>query len=119
MIKHLTRQEANNILDGARAGLAVHPETIDAALLATGDLSSTQSAFNELLPMKNPLHIKEARCSGRESKANPVICPNRNDCGRHRQIDMDRKLGIDTLPTIKVYSLPYVKGQECHFFTPA
>lgn len=115
----LSSHEAHDILDCARVGIDVPEEIIDAALLATGDLAIQKSKYPEVLPMKTLLHIKEARCSGREAKANPTICPRRDTCGRHRQLEADRKLGIESLPQIKVYSLPYVRGQECHFFLPA
>ncbi len=120
MIINLTNREGHDILDGARAGIDLPEEIIDAALLATGDLAIQKSKYPEVLPMKTLLHIHEARCAGRGVKANPTICPQRDACGRHRQLEVDRKLGIDqALPNIKVYSLPYVRGQDCHFFIPA
>lgn len=115
----MTNHEGHDILDGARAGLNLSEEIIEAALLATGDLAIEKSKYPEVLPMKTLLHIQEARCAGRDPKANGVICQRRDSCARHRQMEVDRKLGIDTLPQIRVYTLPYVRGQACHFFLPA
>lgn len=60
------------------------------------------------------LNINEPRCAGRDPKSNK-ICPSRASCLRHAHLDLDRQLGINTLPIIKVLSLPYVQGQECHY----
>lgn len=60
------------------------------------------------------LHITEPRCAGRELKIVPVICPVRNTCQRHQQIELDRQLGIEG-KHIKVLNLPYVPGQPCHY----
>lgn len=61
------------------------------------------------------LHINEARCAGRSVDASPKICPERDRCLRHRQMDLDRQLGIDSFRGIQVYSLPRVGRNNCHF----
>lgn len=62
-----------------------------------------------------PLHISEPRCAGRDTKLNPTICPNRSSCQRHTQLELDRAMGLDGNKSIKVMSLPYVPGQQCHY----
>lgn len=119
MIDGISSHEAHDILDGVRAGINVREEIINAALLATGDLATQKSKFPDVQPMKTLLHIQEPRCAGREAKTIPIICPRRDSCARHRQMDTDRKLGIESLQQIKVYTLPYVRGQDCHFFVQA
>lgn len=60
------------------------------------------------------LHIQESRCAGRDAKTSN-ICPARASCLRYTHLNVDRQLGINTLAGIKVLSLPYVKGQACHY----
>lgn len=119
MIGMPTRAQANVILDAARIGKPIPAETIDLALFATGDLCASQSRFPNIITMKKPLHIKEARCAGRDPKANGSICPDRDACARHRQLEVDRSMGIDGLNVTKVYTLPFVKGNKCSYWIAA
>lgn len=110
--------EAHKILDLVRSGVDAPSGTISRALLVTGDAVGLNDFRNQRETM-NLLHIKEPRCAGRDPKLNGNICPVRLDCGRHRQLAIDRKLGIDQLSGIQVMNLPYVPGNQCRYHVDA
>lgn len=66
--------------------------------------------------MKN-LHITEARCAGTDHKFRPTICPVRDQCQRHMQMNLDRQFGLppEVTATIKVMTLPRVGENACNF----
>ena len=70
--------------------------------------------------MKN-LNISAKRCRGTDSKYEPTICPVRNHCQRHRQIELDRQLGLPTEVVLKIETLqlPRVGDHTCHFWVAA
>lgn len=61
------------------------------------------------------LQITEARCAGRSVDATPKICPERDSCLRHKQMSVDRQMGLESYRGIRVYSLPRIGKNECHF----
>lgn len=65
--------------------------------------------------MKN-LPISEARCSGTDHKLPATICPQRNSCHRHLQLELDRQLELPSTVLVKVLSLPRVGKHDCHFW---
>ena len=108
--------EAHRILDAVRLGIDVPSETITRALWITGDAVGLYSQSHSFM---KPLHINEPRCAGRDVKQTSNICPRRDDCARHKQMAIDREMGLGGQKNIKVYSLPFVKGLECNYFLPA
>jgi hypothetical protein len=64
--------------------------------------------------MKN-LHITEPRCAGTDHKVVPTICPQRDSCQRHKQIELDRQLGLPPTIQFTVLSLPRVGRHDCHY----
>lgn len=62
------------------------------------------------------LPINEARCAGRDLKVNPTICSDRDRCLRHKQMETDRKMGLQSYAGIKVFGLPRVGRNDCHYF---
>jgi hypothetical protein len=67
--------------------------------------------------MLRNLPITEARCAGTDHKRTPTICPQRNHCQRHRQVELDRQLQLpaEVLSTMKTMGLPRVGVHECHY----
>lgn len=116
MRDHCNEQElsAHKILDFAAAGGDVSSETITRALWVLGDAVGLVRFNGDDIDMKL-LHINEPRCAGRDTKLNPTICPGRTTCARHRQMEIDRQMGLDALSGIKVMNLPYIPGKECTF----
>ena len=105
--------EAHRILDGVRAGIDAPSTTITWALWILGDAVGIEKTVDQ--DHMKQLHISEPRCSGRDTKPNPTICPLRNTCRRHMQVEFDIQLGIAGTNGIKVMALPYVPGQACHY----
>ena len=62
------------------------------------------------------LPINEARCAGRDPKVVANICPERERCLRHKQMETDRSMGIHQYKSIKTFSLPRVGSNKCHYF---
>lgn len=105
-------REAHKILDMARAGAVVSSEKINAALWITGDAVGLIQ-FKEVDMAL--LHITEPRCAGRSTNIKADICPHRDSCSRHTQLEVDRTLGIDKACKLQVMNLPYVKGHRCQY----
>ncbi len=61
------------------------------------------------------LHISEARCAGRSVESTAKICPERARCLRHKQLEIDRQMGLDTHRGIKRMTLPRVGDNACHY----
>lgn len=70
--------------------------------------------------MRN-MNLSAKRCKGTDSKFSPTICPVRDACQRHLQIDLDRQLGLppDVAARIETLQLPRVGQHECHFWVAA
>lgn len=66
--------------------------------------------------MRN-LPIDAKRCKGADGKFNPTICPQRNECQRHVQLELDRQFRMppDISSLIEVMSYPRVGSHACHF----
>lgn len=62
------------------------------------------------------LHISEARCAGRSVESTAKICPERARCVRHKQLEIDRQMGLDALKSIRRMILPRVEANDCHYF---
>lgn len=62
------------------------------------------------------LPLSEARCAGTDHKLNPTICPQRQHCKRHRQLELDRELQLPAEVKVQVMALPRVGHHECHYF---
>ena len=62
------------------------------------------------------LHISEARCAGRSVESTAKICPERARCVRHKQLEIDRQMGLDALKSIRRMTLPRVEANDCHYF---
>jgi len=106
---------AHAVLDAVRAGIDVPSATIMRALWTTGDAVGLDTRIESTTNMK-PLHINEPRCAGRDNKDITRICSRRELCHRHKQLDVDRDMGLTGNKQIKVLNLPYVPGQDCHYF---
>lgn len=105
------QMEAHRVLDLARAGGDVSPAAINWALWATGDAVGITNMESKM----KFIHINEARCKGTDGKPVPTTCPERNGCVRHKQITLDRQLGISHLNQIRTYQLPRVAGNSCPY----
>ncbi len=70
--------------------------------------------------MRN-LSLDAKRCKGADGKYNPTICPQRNACQRHVQIELDRQLCLppEVTSKVEVMTLPRVGQHDCHFWVAA
>lgn len=65
--------------------------------------------------MTTNLHLTEARCAGTDHKQPAAICPQRQACRRHQQVELDRQLGLPPTIKVTVLGLPRVGKHECHY----
>lgn len=67
--------------------------------------------------MRN-LNLKEPRCRGADTARAPTICPLRNSCRRHLQLQRDRDLELpaEVKLGMRTMNLAYVPGNECSYF---
>lgn len=67
------------------------------------------------------LSITSKRCKGATTTYRPTICPQRNQCQRHVQINLDRQLQLpdEIVKFIPVMQMARVGTNECHYFVEA
>lgn len=68
-------------------------------------------------PIRN-MPIDASRCRGADEKFRPTICPQREQCQRHRQLELDRQFNFppELKALMKVMVYPRVGDHSCHYF---